>query len=147
MVDGIQSLAGCPYGKGNLIHKDHGKQVYTFTRKSDGKTIRIAGKADTMDKESPERMQLMEKVRGGKATPAERKRFNELHIQRAYELMDEPEENMFEVRIINTPVQRKDRSMKRVLCADCGESIQANRAKQVHGKALCAPCAEKHETA
>ena len=29
-VDAIQSLTGCTFGKGNLIHKDYGKSAFTF---------------------------------------------------------------------------------------------------------------------
>ena len=36
-VDAIQALTGCTFGKGNLIHRDWGKNAYTFFRRSDGK--------------------------------------------------------------------------------------------------------------
>ena len=29
-VDAIQFLTGCTFGKGNLIHKDHGKMAFTL---------------------------------------------------------------------------------------------------------------------
>ncbi len=31
-VDGIQFLTGCTFGKGNMIHRDYGKNAYTFVR-------------------------------------------------------------------------------------------------------------------
>ena len=31
-VDAIQYLTGCTFGKGNLIHRDHGKSVFAFIR-------------------------------------------------------------------------------------------------------------------
>ena len=40
-VDAIQYLLGCTFGKGNLIHLDHGQSVFTFSRRSDGKTLRV----------------------------------------------------------------------------------------------------------
>jgi len=36
-VDGIQFLTGCTFGKGNLVHRDYGKNAYTFYRRSDGR--------------------------------------------------------------------------------------------------------------
>ncbi len=36
-VDAIQYLTGCTYGKGNLIHKDYGKNAFTFYRRRDNK--------------------------------------------------------------------------------------------------------------
>lgn len=35
-VDAIQFLTGCTYGKGNLIHKDHGKMAFSFNDRTDG---------------------------------------------------------------------------------------------------------------
>jgi formylmethanofuran dehydrogenase subunit E len=41
-VDAIQFLTGCTFGKGNLVHRDFGKNAYTFIRRSDGKAIRLS---------------------------------------------------------------------------------------------------------
>jgi len=41
-VDAIQFLTGCTWGKGNLRFLDHGQNVFTFTRRGDGRTWRIA---------------------------------------------------------------------------------------------------------
>ena len=41
-VDAVQVLTGCTVGKGNLILRDWGKQVFTFGRRSDGKMLRVA---------------------------------------------------------------------------------------------------------
>ena len=36
-VDAIQSLTGCTFGKGNLIHRDYGKSAFTFYPRQDGR--------------------------------------------------------------------------------------------------------------
>ena len=36
-VDAVQVLTGCTFGKGNLIHKDYGKQVFTFFNRDTGR--------------------------------------------------------------------------------------------------------------
>ena len=41
-IDAVQVMTGCTFGKGNLIFRDFGKQVYTFIRRPSGKGIRIA---------------------------------------------------------------------------------------------------------
>ena len=41
-VDAIQALAGCTFGKGNLIFKDYGKQVYTFINRNSDEAVRVA---------------------------------------------------------------------------------------------------------
>ena len=43
-VDAIQLMCGCTFGKGNLIFKDFGKQVYTFIKRQDSEAVRIAVK-------------------------------------------------------------------------------------------------------
>jgi formylmethanofuran dehydrogenase subunit E len=43
-VDAIQYMTGCTFGKGNLIHRDWGKNAYTFFRRSDGRAVRIVGR-------------------------------------------------------------------------------------------------------
>ncbi|PLS78993.1 MAG: hypothetical protein CYG59_15500 [Chloroflexi bacterium] len=40
-VDAIHVLTGCTFGKCNLIHRDYGKNAFTFFRHSDGRALRI----------------------------------------------------------------------------------------------------------
>ena len=48
-VDAVQVVTGCTFGKGNLIFRDYGKQVYTFIKRPSGDGIRIS-----VDWKSPE---------------------------------------------------------------------------------------------
>lgn len=41
-VDAIQAILGCTFGKGNLIFKDYGKNVYTIASREKNRAIRIA---------------------------------------------------------------------------------------------------------
>jgi len=41
-VDAIQVVTGCTFGKGNLIFKDYGKNVYTFVNRKTGESIRLS---------------------------------------------------------------------------------------------------------
>src|SRR4030066_981430 len=41
-VDAVQVMTGCSFGKGNLIFKDYGKQVYTFIKRPSGDGLRIS---------------------------------------------------------------------------------------------------------
>lgn len=47
-VDTIQFMTGCTFGKGNLVHRDHGKNAYTFVRRSDGRAVRVSIRADAV---------------------------------------------------------------------------------------------------
>ncbi|MBC7237871.1 MAG: formylmethanofuran dehydrogenase subunit E family protein, partial [Chloroflexi bacterium] len=50
-VDAIQVLTGCTLGKGNLILRDWGKQVFTFGRRSDGRMVRVALRYGVLSRE------------------------------------------------------------------------------------------------
>jgi formylmethanofuran dehydrogenase subunit E len=41
-VDAVQAMTGCTFGKGNLIFRDYGKQVYTFMKRPSNRAIRIS---------------------------------------------------------------------------------------------------------
>ncbi len=50
-VDAIQFITGCTFGKGNLIHKDYGKNAFSFYRRRDQKAVRLVKKKDTNGEE------------------------------------------------------------------------------------------------
>jgi formylmethanofuran dehydrogenase subunit E len=69
-VDAVQVITGCTLGKGNLILRDWGKQVFTFGRRSDGKMLRVAlryGLAPETPGQTPEqrRQAMFERLRHG----------------------------------------------------------------------------------
>jgi len=45
-VDAVQVLTGCTFGKGNLLFRDWGKQMFTLVRRNDGQRIRLAVKPE-----------------------------------------------------------------------------------------------------
>ncbi len=85
-VDAIQFLTGCTFGKGNLIHRDWGKNAYSFYRRSDGRAIRISGRPDAWQRD-PEHQELFAKVRSGQASDAEKAQFRELHVAQSRKLL------------------------------------------------------------
>jgi len=40
-VDALQCVTGCTFGKGNLLFRDYGKQVYTLYSRSTGSGVRV----------------------------------------------------------------------------------------------------------
>src|SRR5512135_1612946 len=63
-VDAVQVMTGCTFGKGNLIFRDYGKQVYTFIRRPSGKGLRISVNWKR-PAETDEEKELWEKYIGG----------------------------------------------------------------------------------
>ncbi len=144
-VDAIQSLTGCTFGKGNLIHRDYGKNAYTFIRRSDGKAIRIVTRPDAWPPDHPERQALFEKVRADTATEAERRRYWELHEERALAVLKIAEEQLFEVREVQANVPQRARVHTSIPCDECGEMTMETRIRRFDGRNLCIPCFEQVE--
>ena len=141
-VDAIQFLTGCTFGKGNLVHRDYGKNAYTFWRRSDGKAIRISGRPDAWRRD-PEHQELFAKVRLGTATEDEVARFREQHAAKARELLALEPEELFEVREVRDRPPKKARIHASVTCADCGEATMETRIRRLDGEELCPPCFEE----
>jgi formylmethanofuran dehydrogenase subunit E len=140
-VDAIQFLTGCTFGKGNLIHRDWGKNAYSFYRRSDGRAVRIAGRPDAWRRD-PEHQELFAKVRAGVATEAERARFQELHQGLSRELLERDPDTMFSVQEIAGPPPQRARIHTTVICGRCGEGVMETRVRLLDGRQLCPPCFE-----
>ncbi len=141
-VDAIQYLTGCTFGKGNLFHLDYGKNAYTFIRRSDGRAIRIVGRPNPFGT-NPEREELMNRMDAGRATPEDRRRFDELQTERGYAILEAPEEELFSVQEVETPIPGRARLRESVECEICGEATMETRARRIRGQAVCIPCFEK----
>ena len=140
-VDAIQFLTGCTFGKGNLIHRDWGKNVYTFYRRSDGRAVRVAGRPDAWQR-NPEHQELFAKVRTKQATPEERARFQELHESESRRVLELDPEQLYEFRELSGPPPRRARIHATVVCAQCGEGAMETRVRRLDGRDLCPPCFE-----
>ena len=144
-VDAIQYLTGCPFGKGNLIHLDYGKNAFTFIRRSDGKALRIVTRSDAFDPPNPEHQALFERLRGGEATEEEQARFGALHSQRVQQVLDAPEEMLFDVHEVEPRIPARARVMASLACDACGEMAMETRTRRFQGRTLCTPCFEAGE--
>lgn len=142
-VDGIQFLTGCTFGKGNLIHKDYGKNAYTFCRRSDRKAIRVVTKPDGWGEKDPQWERLFAAVRAGTATAEERQRFGMLHVARAEQVLAAPIEDLYDVVEVSMPMPKRARIHSSLPCAECGESTMETRVRLFNGHQLCAPCFEE----
>ena len=118
-VDAIQYLTGCTVGKGNLIFRNHGKQVYTIGRRRDGKAVRVALRYGAMPAEGS-----ME--------------------ERVNSIMLAPLEDLFEVREVSMELPKKARIFTTVQCAQCGEGVMEARARLKDGKPVCPECFEEY---
>ncbi len=141
-VDAIQFLTGCTFGKGNLIHLDYGKNAYTFIRRSDGHAVRVSTRPGAFG-DDPERAELRAAISSGTATDAQRKQFWELQRARSLDLLEAPIERLYEVRKVDAEVPARARVFRSVPCDACGEPTMPPRIREVEGRQLCPPCAER----
>jgi formylmethanofuran dehydrogenase subunit E len=144
-VDAIQSLTGCTFGKGNLIHLDYGKNAFTFFRRSDGKGIRIVARPDAFGEPDPEWEALREKLGDDDPTPEERKRFWELHAVRSRQILDISLDELFDLEKPQGNIPSHARVMDSVACEGCSEQVMETRTRRFEGKTLCIPCFEQME--
>lgn len=118
-VDALQFVSGCTFGKGNLIFRDYGKQVYTLYSRATGRGVRV--------------------VYHGKGVPDH---LRGDRIARARFILSAPESDILSLTpvVINEPETATiNKSMP---CAICGESVMETRLRLFEEKRVCIPCAE-----
>lgn len=142
-VDAVQYMIGCTFGNGNLIHQDYGKVAFTFLRRSDGKAVRVSLRPGGWGGDDAERQRLRERIGAGVATEQERDRFATLRQDRATQILRKPIEELYDVTQVDSVVPDPARVFRSVECASCGEPTMETRIREVAGRALCPPCAER----
>ena len=138
-ADAIQVLTGCTFGKGNFFFKDYGKQVLTLISRKSGDGIRVALKGGALDL-TEEHRRLMGKIRTGQATETEKEQFQELHQEKAREILIRPLDRLFELAPVNTPLPPKAFIEPSILCEKCGEPTMGSKLTDSNGKKLCGDC-------
>jgi formylmethanofuran dehydrogenase subunit E len=112
-VDAIQAIAGCTFGKGNLIYKNTGKNAYTFFDRKNGRAMRFYFKNN---------------VRG-----MEREAFQQY-------IMDAPVDELFDSKEVGGEPPSFARIFNPVTCEICGESAAENKIRIQNGKKVCLDC-------
>jgi formylmethanofuran dehydrogenase subunit E len=120
-VDAVQVLTGCTLGKGNLILREWGKQVFTFGRRGYGKLLRIALRYGLVS-ETPDQ------------TPEQRR-------QAMFErLQNGTDDELYDIRWVESLLPEEARIFKSVRCAQCGEGVMEARVHLRDGQPVCAEC-------
>ena len=141
-VDAIQFLTGCTFGKGNLLHRDFGKNAYTFLRRSDGRAVRVSTPAGGWNALGAEWADLLSRIRAGTSTAEERERFAELQSQRTEQILTAPLSELYDVAEVEVEIPRQARILASVDCERCGEPTMESRLRRLDASLLCPPCHE-----
>lgn len=140
-VDAIQFMTGCTFGKGNLIHRDYGKNAYSFFRRSDGKAIRVVLRPGSWERD-PDHQALFAKVQAGSASDAEAERFAELHVSQSKKVLERDADDLYRIEELHEEPPSPARIHASVICARCGEGVMETRMRRFRGEELCQPCFE-----
>jgi len=118
-VDALQAILGTTFGKGNLVHKDYGKNNYFFYDRRTEKGIRLAiksGKFNNKKLSRDEKIQLL--------------------------LKSKPEDvfNIYEIEYNPPGLAQVELS---VPCEICGEPTMNSRLMTYNSAEMCIPCYKK----
>ena len=119
-VDALQCLSGCTFGKGNLLFRDYGKQVYTVYSRSSRKGVRVCFKVQDIPQ----------------ALRDDRERFTQW-------VLSAPQAEILAVAAVNIPEPEPARVFNTMICESCGEGVMETRTRQADGKSICIPCATR----
>jgi formylmethanofuran dehydrogenase subunit E len=144
-VDAVQALVGCTFGKGNLVHKDYGKNAFTFYRRRDGKSARIVFNPAIYGEARLELGRLHRKQLEEGLSQAEEKRWKETRAAASKRVMEADLQALFEVKPAVEPVPRKARLLASLICDACKEAVMESRTRRMHEQTLCIPCFEAME--
>lgn len=144
-VDAIQFLTGATVGKGNFIHRDHGKMAFSFFHRGTGKGFRAVLRPRARGSIDGEMNVLMRKVYGADATDEERERLTLLRQDIQDRYMSLPLEEMFDVTELEDGLPRPPKILQSLVCEHCGEMTMESRTRRFAGQTLCIPCFSKVE--
>lgn len=119
-VDAVQFLTGCTFGKGNLIFKDYGKQVYTFYDRNTRKGVRVSLNEGNIPQ----------------AARAGAEKFKEW-------LLNADENEIIKLQEVSIEEPEPARIFKSTICDSCGEMVMEPRVRHIGDNNFCIPCAEK----
>ncbi|MBN2247411.1 MAG: TraR/DksA C4-type zinc finger protein [Coriobacteriia bacterium] len=142
-IDAFQYLTGCTLGKGNLIFRDHGKQVFTLVRRSDGRGVRVALRGAALGADT-EQVRLKARVISGDATDEERAAYRRGSVARVFELLGLDDEQFADITSVEVDLPGKAGNFPSIACSICGEAVMEPRARVRDGEPCCIPCATRY---
>jgi formylmethanofuran dehydrogenase subunit E len=133
-VDGLETVTGATFGKGNLSFRDYGKMAATFYLRTEKKSIRLVFKPDSFGK-----------VGNGDLGEAMREENQEVKMAKfakiAKRFGDLPDHEVFEISIVDMDEPKIAEIRKSIKCEKCGEMTMETKTVITNGKRLCIPCA------
>ena len=140
-VDAVQVLTGCTFGNGNLLFKDHGKQVYTFINRTTNEGVRVSlNDSFNIDILAPQLEKLRGAVNSGIATDLEKEDLKKMTEEVSQEILEIPYNKLFHSEPVEMDIPKKASNFKNVKCSKCGEMVSEHKAIKLEGEITCIPC-------
>jgi formylmethanofuran dehydrogenase subunit E len=141
-VDAVQVITGCTFGKGNLIFKDYGKQVYTFIKRPSGKGIRISVDWNPPE-ETEEEKNMWDRYMKGDRSQGVIQAVHNRKARKIQVIMSAKDEELFKVKKSKMGLPEEAKIYPSLRCAMCNEKMMEPRARVKDGKIVCIPCFER----
>jgi formylmethanofuran dehydrogenase subunit E len=138
-VDAVQVMTGCTFGKGNLIFRDYGKQVYTFIKRPSGEALRISLRWEPPPETEAER-DAWARYRKGDRTEDVRNKVHDRKSARIRAILEAGDDELFDVSRIKADAPPVAGIYPSVRCESCGETVMEPRASVSEGRVMCLPC-------
>jgi formylmethanofuran dehydrogenase subunit E len=137
-VDAIQALLGCTFGKGNLIFRDWGKQVFTIIDRGTGRALRVSFTGQIPGTE--ERRALRRKLDSGAGTDQDKNRLEELKLKAVWSLISADSEQFFTVTEVAVGMPPFARVVQTLPCDACGEWTVTSKLRSTGDRMVCNEC-------
>ncbi len=144
-VDAIQYMTGCTFGKGNLIHKDYGKNAFTFYFRQSGKAMRLVLRPNIYGDAGPLLRKLHQKMEAEGLSEEEEKTRKGTRDAISRRIMELDLAEVFELKAPVSPLPKKARIFASLTCERCGEPVMETRTRRFSDQVLCIPCFETFE--
>jgi len=144
-IDAIQFLTGCTLGKGNLIFLDHGKNAFTFYRRSDGYGIRLIARPGAYGEEQKILGRLHSKKMKEGLTDDEEQRWQEIRAAISRRVLEADLSELFEIQEPAGTPPKKARILSSLMCDGCGELVMESRTRRFCEQTLCITCFNSKE--
>jgi formylmethanofuran dehydrogenase subunit E len=138
-VDAVQVMVGCTFGKGNLIFRDYGKQVYTFLDRRSEKGIRIS--VDwKRPPETEEEKAIWEKYAKGDRSKRVVQRVHDRKAAKIRYILEADEKELMAVGNVREKIPAEAEIYRSIVCEGCGEKVAEPKVRIRNGRLLCIPC-------
>jgi len=142
-VDALQVILGTTAGKGNLIFRDYGKNVYTVLSRKKSRAFRFSRRTDYpyRGEDGAEFERLGKKIADKTASPEENARYRRM---KTLDLLRQNFSDVFTADEIPPPEQPYAPLAPSAACSACGEMTMSTRLLEAGSQGrYCIPCAEK----